>query len=123
MDELQAGAGVSIGIISREQPGQLRSVSTSPVISPQMVYIDMQDERVQDVVLRVQRVIRNTYSDAEFVSYIGTSPLGIYIEVYTDGDEFDGILGILSDKVGNLNIAAGVDVCVVPRRKAKAQAA
>jgi hypothetical protein len=83
----------------------------------------MQDERIQDVILRVQRVIRAAYADAEFVSYIGTNPLGIHIEVYTSGDEFDGILRLLSDKLGSLLVAAGLDVCIVPRRKAKAHAA
>lgn len=116
MGEFQSG----ISVILADGPGQLRQASTNPIISPQLVYLDMQDERVQEVVLRVQHTIRNTYHDAEFVSYVGTNPLGIYIEVYTDGDEFSGLLKILDDKLANLHIAAGVDVCVLPRRKAKA---
>jgi hypothetical protein len=83
----------------------------------------MRDERVQDVLDRVMSTVKTTYSDAEFVSYVGTNPLGIYIEVYTEKEDFDGILQVLSEKLGNLHIAAGVNVCVVPRQKAKAQAA
>ena len=99
------------------------SLSTKPVITPQMVHIDMGDERIQDVIGRVQRAIQGAYPDAEFVSYIGTNPLGIYVETYTTEDHFVGILKLLDDKLGNLHIAAGVDICVLPRRKAKVQAA
>ena len=67
--------------------------------------------------------IKTVYRDAEFLSYIGTDPLGVYIEVYTPGDHFTGILRVLEEKLGNLQIAAGVPVCVVPRQKAAAQAA
>jgi len=45
------------------------------------------------------------------------------VEVYTTDDHFLGILKLLDDKLGNLHIAAGLDVCVVPRRKAHVQAA
>jgi len=98
-------------------------VSTRPIVSPDLVYIDMQDERVQDVISRVQQAIAASYPDAEFASYIGTNPLGIYVEVFTAQGDFDGILSIMASKFGSLHIAAGVDVCVVPRRKVKAQAA
>ncbi len=94
-----------------------------PVVSQQLVHIDMQDERVQDLVDRVSRTISAAYPDAEFVSYIGTNPLGVYVEAYTTGDQFDGILAVISDKLGDLNIAAGVNVCVVPRQKRMEQAA
>ena len=88
-----------------------------PIISEQLVYIDLQDERIQDVLGRIVRAIKAGYPDAEFLSYIGTNPLGIYVEVYTPNEEFKGILDILDDKLGNLHIAAGVSICVVPRRK------
>jgi hypothetical protein len=88
-----------------------------PVISQQLVHIDLRDERVQDVLERVRLVIISAYSDAEFLSYIGTNPLGVYMEVYTTNNDFDGILQVLSQKLGDLNIAAGVNVCVVPLRK------
>lgn len=115
MNELRIVTGL-------EQDG-LATVSSRPVVTPQMVHIDMEDERIQDVIARVQRAIQGTYADAEFVSYIGTSPLGIYVEAYTNEDHFDGIIRLLEDKLGNLHIAAGVDLCVIPRRKAKSQAA
>ena len=51
------------------------------------------------------------------MSYIGTNPLGIYLEVYTAGDDFDGILQVLSERLGDLHVAAGVNVCVVPLKK------
>ena len=111
-------------IVSNQQDREgLATVSSRPVVTQQMVHIDMEDERIQDVISRVQRAVQSTYADAEFVSYIGTSPLGVYVEVYTNEDHFVGILKLLEDKLGNLHIAAGVDVCVIPRRKAKAQAA
>jgi hypothetical protein len=97
--------------------------STLPVVSPELVYIDLSNERIQDVISRVQSAIRMSYPDAEFNSFIGTNPLGIHIEVYTVNAELDNILQTLDSKVGNLHIAAGVDVCVIPRRKAQAQAA
>jgi hypothetical protein len=110
-------------IVSGADVDGMSAVSTKPVVTPQMVHIDMEDERIQDVIGRVQRAIQGEYPDAEFVSYIGTNPLGIYVETYTTEDHFVGILKLLDDKLGNLHIAAGVDICVVPRRKAKAQAA
>ena len=105
--------------------GQLEQEYTParPVISQQLVHIDLRDERVQDVLERIRLVIKSTYTDAEFVSYIGTNPLGVYIEVYTSGDDFDGVLKVLSEKLGDLNIAAGVNVCVVPLRKRVAMVA
>ncbi len=109
-------------VTSHEQDG-LATVTSRPLVSPQVVHIDMADERIQDVISRVQRAIQGTYADAEFVSYIGTNPLGVYVETYTNEDHFVGILKLLDDKLGNLHIAAGVDICVVPRRKARAQAA
>ena len=112
-----------LGMAGGLEPEQLTQIRTRPVISQQLVYVDMQDERVQDVVDHVQRVIQRAYPDAEFVSYIGTNPLGVYVEVYTTRDEFKGILQILSDKLGNLNVAAGVNVCVLPKQKAQAKAA
>ena len=77
----------------------------------------------QDVLGRIMRAIKTSYPDAEFLSYIGTNPLGIYVEVYTPNEEFKGLLDILDDKLGNLHIAAGVNICVVPRRKEVAVAA
>ena len=110
-------------IVSSADAGGLGTVSTKPVVTQQMVHIDMEDERIQDVIGRVQRAIQTAYPDAEFVSYIGTNPLGIYVEAYTTEDHFVGILKLLDDKLGNLHIAAGVDICIVPRRKTQAQAA
>jgi hypothetical protein len=110
-------------IVSSGESDGMSTVSSRPVVTPQVVHIDMEDERIQDVIGRVQRAIQGTYTDAEFVSYIGTNPLGIYVEVYTNEDHFIGILRLLDDKLGNLHIAAGVDICVVPRRKAHVQAA
>jgi hypothetical protein len=78
---------------------------------------------MQKVLSRLREVITESYSEAEYVSYVGTNPLGIYLEVYTAGDDFDGILTVLSDKLGDLNVAAGVNVCVVPLRKRMEQAA
>lgn len=102
---------------------QLAEINTRPVVSEQLVHIDMQDERVQDVVNRICMSIRQVHSDAEFVSYIGTNPLGIYIEVYTEQNDLHDILQVLDEKMGNMHVAAGVNVCVLPRKKAKAQAA
>ena len=104
-------------------PDVLVQMPTRPVVTQQLVHVDLQDERIMDVVDRVQRTIRAAYPTAEFVSYIGTNPLGVYIDVYTDGNDFDGILQVLSEKLGNLYIAAGINVCVVPRKKAQAAAA
>jgi hypothetical protein len=101
----------------------LTSLSSRPVVTPQRVCIDMGDERIQDMLNRVQRAVVNKYPDAEFVSYIGTNPLGIYIEIYTTQDSFLGILGLINEKFDNLHISAGVDVCVLPKRKVQTQAA
>jgi hypothetical protein len=106
-----------------EERRDMQPVSTQPVVSQYMVYVDLQDERVQDVVGRVQRAISEKYPDAEFATYIGTQPLGVYIDVYTERDEFRGILQVLDDRLGNLYIAAGVAVCVQPRMKAQVRAA
>lgn len=94
-----------------------------PIISQQLVHIDLRDERIQDVLERTRHVIKAAYKDAEFVSYIGSDPLGVYIEVYTEGNDFDGILKVLSEKLGDLHVAAGLNVCVVPLRKRVAKAA
>ena len=110
-------------IVTGSEMEGLATVSTKPVITPQMVHISMEDERIQDVIGRMQRAIQAAYPDAEFVSYIGTNPLGVYVEVYTNEDHFLGILKLLDDKLNNLHIAAGLDVCVVPRKKQQAQAA
>jgi hypothetical protein len=103
--------------------GELEYVPARPVISQQMVHVDLRDERVQDVLKRISELIKGAYADAEFVSYIGTNPLGIYLEVYTARDEFDGILRLLSDRLGDLHVATGVNVCVVPLQKRVEQAA
>lgn len=103
-----------------EQP---TSIGTRPIVTEQLVHIDLQDERIQDVIGRIIRAVKSKHADAEFVSYIGTNPLGIYVEVYTDTQEFKSILDILDDKLGNLHTAAGVSLCIVPRKKARAAAA
>jgi len=99
------------------------TVDSRPVITQQVVHIELHDERVQDVLGRMVRVIQLAYPDAEFLSYIGTNPLGVYLEVYTDDDAFDGILKILDDRFSNLHVAAGVNICVLPRQKVREQAA
>src|SRR5262249_46387113 len=104
-------------------PGAPEYAPARPVISQQLVHVDLRDERVQDVLERIRVAVKGAYPDAEFVSYIGTNPLGVYVEVYTPGNDFDGILQVLSQKLGNLNIAAGVNVCVVPLRKRVVKAA
>ena len=114
------GAAAEASGVEREQP---TPIGTRPVITEQLVHIDLQDERIQDVLNRIMRAVKAEYGDAEFVSYIGTNPLGVYIEVYTATQEFKGILDILDDKLGNLHIAAGMNICVVPKRKARAAAA
>lgn len=105
------------------QASELLPIATRPQVSDGLVHIDLQDERVQDVVGRIQRAIADKYPDAEFSAYIGTQPLGVYINVYTARDEFRGILQVLDDRLGNLYIAAGVPVCVAPRLKVEQQAA
>src|SRR5438046_10684995 len=82
-----------------------------PMISQQLVHIDLRDERVQEVLIRVREGISGAYPDAEFVSYIGTIPLGIYLEVYTAANDLDGILSVLSEQLGDLNVDAGANVC------------
>jgi hypothetical protein len=99
------------------------SISTRPIINEQLVHIDLQDERIQDVIGRIIREVKAQYPDAEFVSYIGTNPLGVYTEVYTTAYEFESILGILDDRLGNLHVAAGLNVVVVPKKKAASVAA
>jgi hypothetical protein len=99
------------------------STGTRPVITEQLVHIDLQDERIQDVINRIIRAIKAEYPDAEFVSYIGTNPLGVYTEVYTVTQEFKGLLAILDDKLGDLHVAAGVNIILVPKKKARAEAA
>ena len=99
------------------------SISTRPIINEQLVHIDLQDERIQDVIGRIIWLVKARYPDAEFVSYIGTSPLGIYTEVYTAAYEFESILKILEDSLSNLNVAAGLNVVVVPKKKAASVAA
>jgi|SRR3954466_3569318 len=94
-----------------------------PVISQQLIHIDLRDERVQDVLERIRATLSATYPDAEYVSYIGTNPVGVYLEVYTERNDFDGILQVLSEKLGDLHVAAGVNVCVVPLKKRVSQAA
>ncbi len=106
-----------------EEVEPLTPISTRPLVSHDLVHIDLQDERVQDVISRIQRTILSKYPDAEFATYIGTHPLGIYIEVYTVRDEFRGILQVLDDRLGNLSIAAGVAVCIAPRQKRAVRAA
>src|SRR4051812_2985496 len=103
--------------------GEQEYSPAKPVISQQLVHIDLRDERVQGVLERIRTVLMPVYPEAEYVSYVGTNPLGVYLEVYTSGNDFDGILKILSEKLGNLHIAAGVNVCVVPMRKRVQQAA
>ncbi len=97
--------------------------STRPVITEQLVHIDLKDERIQDVLNRIIRAVKAEYPEAEFVSYIGTNPLGVYTEVYTPTQEFKGILDILDDKLGNLHVAAGVNIIIVPKKKVQAAAA
>ena len=48
-------------------------VPAKPMISQQLVHIDLRDERVQDVLTRVREVISDTYADAEFVTAPGLS--------------------------------------------------
>ena len=108
-----------LGVIS-EHP---TSIGTRPIITEQLVHIDLQDERIQDVLNRIIRAVKAEYPEAEFVSYIGTNPLGIYTEVYTPTQEFKGLLDILDDKLGNLHVAAGVNIIIVPKKKVQAAAA
>jgi|SRR4051794_32644070 hypothetical protein len=119
MEPVGVGATTFDGV-GLEQP---TSIGSRPIISEQLVHIDLQDERIQDVLGRIMRAVKAEHADAEFVSYIGTNPLGIYVEVYTLTQEFQSILRILDDKLGNLHIAAGVNICIVPKRKVKAVAA
>jgi hypothetical protein len=115
-----AGVEAEISGVGFEHP---TSIGTRPVITEQLVHIDLQDERIQDVLNRIIRAVKVEYPEAEFVSYIGTNPLGIYTEVYTPTQEFKGILDILDDKLGNLHVAAGVNVIIVPKKKVQAAAA
>jgi hypothetical protein len=115
-----AGADADFSDVVLEHPA---SISTRPVITEQLVHIDLQDERIQDVLNRIIRAIKVQYPDAEFVSYIGTNPLGVYTEVYTATQEFKGLLDILDDKLGNLHVAAGVNIIIVPKKKVRAAAA
>ncbi len=108
--------------VSMDDEQALTHVSR-PVITPTLVHVDIEDERVQDVITRVKNAILGVYPDADFSTYIGTSPLGIYVEVQTEHNDIGGILQILDSKLGNLHIAAGVDICVLPKQKVKAQAA
>ncbi|MEO5951210.1 MAG: hypothetical protein ABIQ44_01960 [Chloroflexia bacterium] len=106
------------------QANEPTSINTRPIISEQVVYIDLRDERVQEAIGRITRAVREVYDDAEFVSYIGTNPLGVYTEVYTSANDFKDILDIIDTKLSDLNVAAGgVSLIIAPKRKAQAKAA
>lgn len=105
------------------QIGEPAAIHTRPVVSEQMVYVDLRDERVQDTIGRITNAVREEYPDAEFVSYIGTSPLGVYTEVYTTENDFGKIIEIVDSKLNDLRVAAGVDIVLVPKRKVAALAA
>jgi hypothetical protein len=94
-----------------------------PVISQQMVHIDLRDERIQEALGRICEVVSSEYADAEYVSYIGLNPLGVYLEVYTEANDFDGILKVVSEQLGDLSVASGVNVCVAPQKKRVQRAA
>lgn len=99
------------------------SISSRPVVTEQLVHIDLQDERIQDALSRIIRAVKAEYEEAEFVSYIGTNPLGVYMEVYTPTQEFKGILDILDNKLTDLYVGVGVNICIVPKKKVRAVAA
>jgi hypothetical protein len=121
---MESGAGIeSISAFNLGEIGEPTPISTRPVITEQLVYIDLRDERVQDAIGRISRAIREEYPEAEFVSYIGTNPLGVYTEVYTASAELKNILDIVDDKLGDLHVAAGVNIILAPKRKAQALAA
>ena len=120
------GAGIDIAEVAEfdlSEIGEPTPINTRPIISEQLVYIDLRDERVQDAIGRITRAIREVYPDAEFVSYIGTNPLGVYTEVYTSTHEFQTILDIVDTKLGDLHVSAGVSIIIAPKRKAQAIAA
>jgi hypothetical protein len=118
------GAGIeTVEEFDIAEIGEPTPIRTRPVISEQLVYIDLRDERVQDAIGRITRAVREEYPDAEFVSYIGTNPLGVYTEVYTATHEFKSILDIVDTKLGDLHVAAGVSIIIAPKRKMQAIAA
>jgi len=121
------GAVNESGNVSPFDPSQVNEptpINTRPIISEQLVYIDLRDERVQEAIGRITRAVRDVYPDAEFVSYIGTNPLGVYTEVYTASNDFKDILDIIDTKLSDLNVAAGgVSLIIAPKRKAQAIAA
>lgn len=116
--ELGAVAAFDLSQIAEPTP-----INTRPIISEQLVYIDLRDERVQEAIGRITRAVREVYPEAEFVSYIGTNPLGVYTEVYTANNEFQSILDIIDTKLGDLHVAAGVSLIIAPKRKAQVKAA
>ena len=67
-------------------------------------HIDLRDERIQEALGRICEVVSAQYADAEYVSYIGLNPLGVYLEVYTEANDFDGILKVLSEQLGDLSV-------------------
>lgn len=115
------GAVNDSGNVLPFDPNQINEptpINTRPIISEQLVYIDLRDERVQDAIGRITRAVREVHPEAEFVSYIGTNPLGVYTEVYTAANDFKDILDIIDTKLSDLNVAAGgVSLIIAPKRK------
>ncbi len=120
------GAGIEVGAVAEfdlSEVGEPTPINTKPIINEQLVYIDLRDERVQDAIGRITRAVREVFPEAEFVSYIGTNPLGVYTEVYTATNEFKRILDIVDTKLGDLHVSAGVSIILAPKQKVQAIAA
>lgn len=74
------------------------------------------DTRIQAVVTEIQGLITVHYPEATFEVVRGEDPEGTYLIATVDTDDLTAVLGIVEDRVVDIQINQGLPLCVVPVR-------
>lgn len=82
--------------------------------------IDESDPRIQAALDELKELIRARFPDAEFSTYRGEDPDGIYLKSVVDIDDLDEVMDVVIDRVVDMEVEEDLPVYVVmsqpPRR-------
>jgi len=78
--------------------------------------VTFQSPRIQSAVTELEGLIKETYPKAVFEVSEGEDPEGIYLTATVDTDDLTTVLGIVEERLVDLQVEQGLPLYVVPVR-------
>jgi hypothetical protein len=72
------------------------------------------DPRIARALATLETLIRERYSDAAFIAFVGEDPEGVYLHATVDIEDPDEVMDVVADMLYHMQVEQQIPVYVVP---------